>query len=176
MPIQRWGKTTSGAQRWRCKDCATTSTRKRPDRTLQITGTLFVQWLTGSERLESIARRINVTVRTLHNRFCPHWRYLPTHILPDADPSVFVVDGVWVVKHWLVTLIAHEPDRSTPIDWAFMPKESYDTWRFVFQRLKRHGIHPLFVVCDGQRGLLKALFEVWPHITVQRRRWRALTI
>lgn len=166
--MQRWGTTSAGKQRYRCPKCQVSATCSRRDNALRATRTVFVRWLTGSERLDAVARRIHVTVRTLNNRFSPHWRVLPTPLLPDVDAAVLVVDGIAVVKRKLVTLIAHEPHRSVPIDWAFVPRESYETWRFLFHRLKRNKVRPRFVVCDGQRGMLKALFEVWPHIQVQR--------
>lgn len=166
--MQKWGTTGTGKQRYRCAVCQTSVIRRRRDNAPRATLKVFVRWLAGSDRLDAVARRLQVAVRTLNRRFRPCWNFLPKPILPPVDASVLIVDGVTIVPRTLVTLIAHEPQRSLPVDWLFVPRESYQTWRHLFQRLAAQAVIPQFVVCDGKRGLLKALFEVWPNVRLQR--------
>jgi transposase-like protein len=38
----------------------------------------------------------------------------------------------------------------------------------MFFGLKVHGVEPKVIVCDGQKGLIKAIHEVWPQTIIQR--------
>ncbi|RLI61255.1 MAG: hypothetical protein DRO88_13280, partial [Promethearchaeia archaeon] len=50
----------------------------------------------------------------------------------------------------------------------FTFRECYDSWVLVFRSLRAQGVEPVFVVSDGQKGLFKTLYEVWPKIILQR--------
>lgn len=52
--------------------------------------------------------------------------------------------------------------------WLFVERERLETWEMLLWRLKRRGITPPFVVCDGQRGLLAAIRLIWPKTQLQR--------
>lgn len=81
---------------------------------------------------------------------------------------MLVVDGVSVVKHELVALLAGDPKRSEPVGWDFAARENFDAWRAFLLRLKSRGANPEFVVSDGQKGLLKAVRGVFPCAVTQR--------
>lgn len=76
-----------------------------------------------------------------------------------------IVDGIRVGG--MVCLIARTV--SYVITWVWVPYESSAYWCELFQLLSA----PAYVVCDGQRGLLKALSICWPTTIVQRCRFHA---
>jgi putative transposase len=55
--------------------------------------------------------------------------------------------------------------KGVVVAWRFAECESYAQWRKLLDAL--HG-KPCAVVCDGQKGLEKAMFERWPDIFLQR--------
>lgn len=166
--MEKWGKTVAGKQRYRCAKCKTTGIRSRPDNPIRVTQQIFVNWLTGSDRLEAIAKRLEVTIRTLNNRFKNYWDYLPRPLPIKNYFKILVVDGVTVVKHNLVVLVVQCPIKCQPVYWSFTIRECYESWILIFNILKAQGVYPIFVVSDGQKGLFKALSEVWPKVILQR--------
>jgi hypothetical protein len=74
-----------------------------------------------------------------------------------------VIDGIRIGSS--VCLIA----RTTQfvIGWAWVPYESTAYWAELLSTLPA----PDYVVCDGQKGMLKALRTIWPTTVVQRCRF-----
>lgn len=166
--MQRWGRTAAGAQRYRCVQCAATATVMRPDSRQRIYQRLFVRWLTTSEHLTGLASKNHCTIRTLLNRFARCWQFEPEPQLPVPPIRMMAMDGVGIVSRSLVALVVQDPERHQPITWRFAPLESYDQWVETLRPLHEAGIQPTYVVCDGQRGLLKAILIIWPQVKVQR--------
>lgn len=166
--MQRWGKTSSGKQRYFCTECKNTSTRKRIDTKLRIDLKVFVSWITETISLTRTAKRLNITPRQLKNRFAPFWLYLPLPKPIVQNNEVLVVDGVSVVKHHLVVLVIFDRLRRVTLSWFYVVRESYFGWRDIFLELKMQGVEPEVIVCDGQKGLIKAIHEVWPQTIIQR--------
>lgn len=55
------------------------------------------------------------------------------------------------------------------IAWLWVDRENSSYWCELFEMLPP----PKYVVCDGQKGLLKALAICWPDVTIQRCRFHA---
>ena len=164
--MQLWGKTAAGQQRYRCGNCLVTSTTQRPDSRQRVYQKLFVDWLTESVRLVSLAKRNHCTVRTLRNHFSRSWTYEPT---PHIHPArIVAIDSVGVVKRSLVALVIQDVERSKPVWWQFAPYETFQHWLVAFRTMHERGACPVYAVSDGQRGLTKALLTVWPKIKHQR--------
>lgn len=166
--MQRWGKTSSGKQRYFCTECENTSTRKRIDTKLRIDLKVFVSWITETISLARTAKRLNITPRQLKNRFASFWLYLPLPKPIVQNSEVLIVDGVSVVKHHLVVLVIFDRLRRATLSWFYVVRESYSGWRDIFFELKMQGVEPEVIVCDGQKGLIKAIYEVWPQTIIQR--------
>lgn len=166
--MQRWGRTAQGTQRYRCVLCKKTEVIRRPDARRRRYQKSFVSWLTSHTRLEDSAHRAGVTTQTLRHRFDSLWHYVPKPQPTEQDHSVLVVDALSVVHRLLVVLISHDPLEQKPVWWSFASRETYAYWLALFRTIEARHIHPIFVVCDGHKGLIKALFEVWPRIRMQR--------
>lgn len=166
--MQSWGKTSSGRQRFYCPVCKKSGTRLRPDRPKKIYFTIFVEWLTGTISLTVIARRLRITTRFLRKLFKPFWSYLPQPKIESKNYDILVVDGLVIVNQLLTILIAHNPQTKRPVSWSFCFRENYQSWLLFLTKLRVVNVNPLFVVCDGQKGLNKALLDIWPSIKIQR--------
>ncbi len=166
-PMQRWGTHPSGSKRWRCARCKTNTTRVRKDNRERSRLSLFVRWITSKETLSGLAKAQGVSVRTLFRWFEPLWFKAPKPASPTLV-RVLVLDATSIVAREHILLIAGDSDRHKPISWASAVRESSATWSHFLASLLFKGIDPLVVVCDGQRGLLKAIHAIWPQAKIQR--------
>lgn len=102
-----------------------------------------------------------VSRQTLSRRFRPYFRKTASWDMPAAA-RILVLDGAYVHGSSLVVLVALT-EHGTAC-WTFAPRETAAAWMALLTRLPR----PSVVVCDGQKGLLKAIHAVWPCVEVQR--------
>jgi hypothetical protein len=165
--MQKYGTTTVGSQRWYCINCKRSGTRKRQDNRFRTRLSLFVDWLIGTVSISKIAKRYKVSARTVNRWFEPYWQSPPKIKIPDSV-RVLVLDGTSVVPRVCMMLIAGDADRSKPVAWRAVDRESYGSWMPFLAAMNKRGIMPEVVICDGQRGLLKAISTVWPKATTQR--------
>jgi hypothetical protein len=166
--MQRWGKTAAGRQRFYCPLCLKSSTRRRPDLREKIKLQTFVAWLTETTGLATMAKKLRVSISSLTKSFMPFWEYLPLPKPIIGNSEVLVVDGVSVVKHSLVVLVIFDRLRRSPVSWFYTVRESYSSWLAIFFELKVKGVNPRVIVCDGQKGLIKAIYTIWPEVVIQR--------
>lgn len=126
-----------------------------------------MDWLTSKATLKDVSRDEGVSPKTLERWFDPFWSR-PPKPSPTGNVRTLVLDGTSVMKRWCMLLIAGDGDRNRPISWLPVGRESYDSWHTFLRKLSWEGLEPSVVVCDAQRGLLKAIREVWPKARVQR--------
>lgn len=103
----------------------------------------------------------SISRQALSKHFQPYFQKEASWHAPRAI-DILVLDGAYIHRRFLVVLVALAEDRS--VYWQFVPRETAVAWSSLLTRLPR----PLVVVCDGQKGLLKAIHAVWPGIAIQR--------
>lgn len=159
--LKKRGKTAAGTQRWYCKICTVSSTRLRSDLSRGFVLENFVSWLLG----KASQSELNVSGRTFRDRTSWCWDVPVPGVLTGEVHHTIIVDGIRVGGR--VCLIA----RTTRyvIAWVWVPYESSANWSELFRLLPS----PTYVVCDGQKGLLKAISICWPETIVQRCRFHA---
>jgi len=164
--MSKWGKTAAGSTRWFCTSCRVSGTRKRKDNRERERLSLFVRWLTSKTTLEDIAEAAAVSIQSIINWFQPLWLSPPGPRLPP-NVRVLVLDATSVVPRQRMLLIAGDGDRLSPVSWMPASRECYASWTMFLAELRKV-FEPSVVVCDGQRGLLKAIHETWPKALIQR--------
>lgn len=159
--LQKRSKTAAGKQRWQCRFCARSTTKPRPDLRRGYELEKFGSWLLGKPSQDEL----NQPARTFRDQTSWCWNVVPRHQLTGEIHHAVIVDGIRVGGQ--VCLIA----RATHyvIAWVWVPYESSQYWIELFRLLPP----PDYVVCDGQKGLLKALAICWPQTIVQRCRFHA---
>lgn len=165
--MQRRGKTLQGKQRWRCTTCDISGTKSRNDHRQKKRWSLFVRWLTSTWSLKDFAQQEHVTVRTMSRWFAPFWRVARKPVPLTYVPRVLVLDGTVLHRHVLTLLIAADGDTGIPLFWAPVIRENAEEWERLLAAFHPHG-KPHVVVCDAQKGLLKAVGTVFPDVLVQR--------
>lgn len=160
----RFGWASSGKQRWRCVPCAITNSRMRHDTRDRHRRQWFIRWLTGTMPAAMIAKTSGITIRGLHKRHRYCWAIEPQPPRWASPSSIVVLDGTSLLPRQCVALIAYDIGDDPRIAWMFAPRETAGAW----SALLAHIPPPRFVVCDGQKGLLKALQTHWPMTIIQR--------
>lgn len=159
--LQKRSKTAAGKQRWHCTGCARSSTKPRPDLSRAFLLEGFVTWLLGKDSQAELTQ----SGRTFRDQTTWCWGVAPPHVLSGEIHHAVIVDGIRIGG--MVCLIARTTNYV--IAWLWVPRENSQYWTELFRLLPQ----PNYVVCDGQKGLLKALAICWPQVAVQRCRFHA---
>lgn len=160
----KFGHTAAGMQRWRCERCASTGRQTRGDTRNRHRRLWFIRWLTNTATLAMIASRMRCSPSTTQRHFRVCWRdepHPPSWIVPSR---IVVLDGTSLVARQQVVLIAYGNGDVRQLSWAFTERETMTSWSALLARIPA----PRFVVCDGQKGLLKAIRTQWPATLIQR--------
>jgi len=159
--LQKWGKTAAGKQRWRCRSCSLAVTKPRPDLRRDFVFEGFISWVLGKASQDEL----EVPTRTFRDQTSWCWNVPVPRVLTGEVHHTIIVDGIKVGD--TLCLIARTTEFV--ITWLWVPYESSVYWGELFRLLPP----PTYVVCDGQKGLLKALAICWPETVVQRCRFHA---
>lgn len=103
-----------------------------------------------------------MTRQTLHNWFVP---FRQAEVIPKklcVENAVLILDGYYVTRFASV-LIAQT--KTQVVTWHFTQAETSYTWSELLGKVPHI---PFAVVCDGQKGILKALKTYWPGVVIQR--------
>ncbi|MBP9670028.1 transposase [Candidatus Woesebacteria bacterium] len=161
--MQKWGKHPGGNQRYRCSKCGTSGLLKRGDVPQKSHRELYQKWLLSKLTLSDFGAAYRVTRRTLDRWFAPFRdeEIVPSRHLTQSD--VFIIDGYYV-EYGATVLIAQNPLNQV-VGWHFTYTENSSTWLTFLNSISSF---PRAVVCDGQKGMLKAIKLRYPGVIIQR--------
>lgn len=161
--LQKWGFNTSGSQRFRCPKCRQSDTRNRSDLSLINHRKLYEEWLLSKLTLTDFGIKYSVNRRTLDRWFKP---FRDEEITPHGHhvgEEVYVIDGYYL-QYAATVLIAQTPSNQV-VGWSFTYAENFSTWLEFFNSIEAF---PSVIVCDGQKGMIKAIKLRWPGVIIQR--------
>lgn len=159
--MQKWGRHRNGKVRYYCSHCACSSTKHRTDISRQKYFRLFIQWLLGNQSLQEIAVISGISRMTLYRHFLEFKKVSSYRHSVTSINKVIIIDGTFLTPS-IVVLVARTTTQI--INWRFYTGENFITWKDFLTTLLR----PKAVVCDGQKGMLKALRLLWEGIIIQR--------
>lgn len=114
------------------------------------------------------ARHLKISRRSLSKYFSEFWKQEPQPIRPLEKAGIVAIDGTSIVKRKAAVLIVQDIAVSKPISWKFIGYENFETWFNFLTLLWQQGLNPSVIICDGQKGLIKAIRTVWPETVIQR--------
>lgn len=161
--MQYWGTHRNGTRRYRCPQCKTNGTRTRPDLVQKSHQKLYEKWLLSKFTLSDFAKKYGVTRRTLDNWFAP---FREQEILPTGDKTagdMFIIDGYYV--QYGATVLIAQTTQNVIVNWLFTYAENFLTWLELCEKIASF---PFAIVCDGQKGMIKAIKLRWPGVIIQR--------
>jgi hypothetical protein len=160
--MQKWGKDVRGKPRFRCPTCKISTQRKRTDVTQKHRLELFTTWLLGKLELGWYATKYGVSRQTLFNWFVPFWLVEPQPKTVNIRDAVLIIDGKYIDFGATILVIT---TLGKVVTWLFTYRENSQAWFVILSQLKHM---PFAIVCDGQRGMLKAIKLLLPRVIVQR--------
>ena len=153
--MKRNGKTSAGTQRWRCKECGSSSSHHHDVEARNLA--TFVSWLLSNKTQKDMPGN----GRTFRRMVAKFWKIWPMPEIVDEIHRVIFVDGIWIAKD-LVVLIACSEKHV--LSWYLARSENSLAWRALLSRIAS----PDMVVTDGGTGFAKAVRAEWPTTKVQR--------
>lgn len=109
-----------------------------------------------------IAEKYGVSRRTLVSWFSPFWSEEPVLKQVNISNKTLIIDAKFVEQNGCVLVAACNKKVAS---WHFTQRENYASWRVFFDSFRQI---PFAIVCDGQRGMLKAIKNRFPGIIIQR--------
>lgn len=158
----RKGFTSTSIQRWFCRSCLRTETRKRPDNTKRADASLLSAWMTNLLPLKKIAAEKGFSREHLSRRLREQWVTIPKPPILNADDDALVIDAISCGDG--VAFILRTVDRSAAT-WGFGPRENAEGW---YEALLKVTGEPRAVVSDHQKGLRLAVRLRFPDALHQR--------
>lgn len=154
--MKRNGKTSAGAQRWRCRECGASTSHRIDNAAKQLRA--FLKWLMGKLSIAESAACSKATFERRAERF---WALWPLPERTGEVHDVVFVDGLYVARK-LVVLIACTHEHV--LAWHLAESECSQAWAALMLKVAP----PAMVVTDGGSGFAKARRAVWPETRVQR--------
>jgi putative transposase len=149
------GQQPNGKQRWRCRTCGTGRIRPRADVAARNQLQGFVSYLLGM-----LPRKEYGATTTMSRRYVACWETVPRPFITGEVFDYLLIDAT-AVGHGVVAIAR---TSSYVINWQHGDREKSQLWLAVLAQLPC----PHAIVCDGQKGILKALDLLWPTAVIQR--------
>lgn len=157
--LKQRGKTAAGTQRWYCRICRHSLIKPRLDLSRGFVFESFHSWLLGKASQDELGG----SARTFRDQTSWCWNIPVPTVLTGEVHQAIVIDGIRVGGR--VCLIART--KHSVIAWLWVERENSTNWTLLLSLLPA----PAYVVCDGQKGMLKALAICWPATVIQRCRF-----
>ena len=153
--MKRNGAASSGATRWRCKECGASMTHRIDSTAKRLKA--FLKWLMGKGTLQEQS----CSKATFERRPERLWELWP---LPHSTGEVFdvlFVDGIHITKKLVIPIAcSHEHVAARHLARS----ECSESWAALMVKLAP----PAMVITDGGAGFKKAVRVVWPNTRVRR--------
>lgn len=149
------GKTSAGAQRWRCKECSLTITPKIDSSAKQMQ--IFHKWLFSRQTQKEMPGE----GRTFRRKTAQFWELWPMPPKIEEARDVVFVDGIYMGRKACILICC---DDRNVLGWYLCRYEHAGAYRALLSRIAA----PAIVVSDGGTGFAKALKKTWPKTRHQR--------
>lgn len=142
-------------RRWRCPQCSVSRQQFRVDLTRKHLLASFVKYLIGTQSIREL-KVASATWRTQTN-WC--WEISPKPQVTGEVHSFLVIDVKHVAKQ-ACAIVRNDYVRH----WQYGIRENSQLWVHTLSALPQ----PDAIVCDGQKGMNKAIAYLWSGIVIQR--------
>ena len=156
------GTDKKGRKRWRCRSCGKSFSASHPKMSQTNWRKRYEKYLLDKTTLHELAGELKIDDSTLRRQFdkFENISYKPETI--DITGKPLIIDGLFNCGQ--VTLIAIGSPQEV-YNWDFVDRENTANWSRLLSSLQ--GI-PLGIVGDGQKGMFKAVQQIFPGVPLQR--------
>lgn len=126
----------------------------------------FKKWIIGKQTLQEISNECGESTRTLQRLF---QTYLDNPPIPKVKSNYnchLIIDGTYYADFCILNYL--DNDQGYLQFYNIVKYESYDTYLNDLKLLKKTNLNIISITSDGQRGLKKAISEIFPNIFHQR--------
>jgi hypothetical protein len=164
----RYGKTSSGKQRYRCPHCHTSRIYKRIDTQKQVYE-LFKQYVLFGLTYEVLSYQSKISIKTLHTAFTTYLaNNPPQEPSPSSsyssffEPHVLLIDGLWF-NRFFVLMVYRESGNLKILRISTDRKELKRTIVRDLQIIKEKGYIFSGITTDGGKPIRGSLQKVYPR-------------
>lgn len=164
--VIKWGE-KSNRQRWYCKVCKKTFTRKNRSVSTLNQKPLFKKWVIGKKTLKDLSKESKKSKRTLQNIF-NHYLNKPPTIKPTSNPkSILMIDGTKFENDFCLILY-YDIALDKPQGLRVSNNEMKEEITLDLKRIKAGGVNCIGAVSDGKKALISSLEAIYGDIPKQR--------
>lgn len=161
-----WGK-QDGKKRFKCRNCNKVFywTNKGASKNQKLK--LFKKWVIGKATLNELANETGKSISTLQRIFKIFMDYPP---LPKPAPNGnchLTIDGTHFKNNFCV-LVYYDNRPKKRQYFRVVDQECWYNYMTDLEYLKQVGLNVVSITSDGQKGLIKAVKDVFPEATHQR--------
>lgn len=164
------GHYANGKQRFFCKNCHCSFSKKNKTVKLVNEFAWFRKWLLNGYTVKQLSEMSRKSEKKIH-LIINHWlSRRPLFIPGDLSKMEYsVFDGSFIWKRKLGTIIMLDAEKGKLIKGEFDVKENSPTdLRRFFSELKQSGLSLKSATIDGNPTVVGIMEEIWPEIIIQR--------
>lgn len=162
----KWGK-QGGKQRYRCNNCGVLFTGSNPGVRLANQQIWFEKWIIERLTYRYLSVDSGYSQATLKRLFKHYLSTLPEFIFKQRKKAHLIIDGTYFTNDLCLVLYQDNDIKYTQL-YRFSSGEYYLEIKEDLENLDRLNIQIESITCDGHKPTLKAIKDVYPHITIQR--------
>ena len=160
----RWGTTSAGIPRWRCRVCGQTTIRQSAG----FRSRLLKKFLLDGKTAELLSEEYRCHPNTVRNRLNRIFNRLPSLPIPadsGAAPCWLVTDATHF-KRWGCLFVTKTTSQSQPIAVSFHDRECFQSALSHLMPLSSLAVSGY--TSDGKKGLVMAYQQLFPDACFQR--------
>ncbi len=128
---------------------------------------LFRKWIVGRRTLKELSKESKKSIKTLRIIFKDFLDNPPNPKIRPNPKCHLIIDGTYFKNNFCL-LDYRDNDLKYLQYWRTVERENYYNYLTDLEFLKQVGLNAVSVTSDGQKGLIKAVSDVFPYAIHQR--------
>lgn len=166
METIKWSK-RGGKQRYKCKDCGIFFTSSNLKISKNNQRVWFEKWVLERLTYRYLSKDSGYSISTLKRMFKTYLDKPPAFQISARSKVHLMIDGTYFSNDLCLILYQDNDIKYTQL-YRFSSGEYYREIAEDLINLGKLGVQIYSVTCDGHKGMLKAIGEVLPEVTIQR--------
>lgn len=164
--VIKWG-TRNNRQRFLCHACGKLFIWKNTGASKNQKLKLFRKWIVGKYTLKELSKETKKSVKSLRILFKKFLDNPPKCKIKPNPKCHLIIDGTYFKNNFCL-LNYRDNDLKYLQYWRTVDRENYYDYLIDLEFLKQVGLNIASVTSDGQKGLIKAINDVFPNVIHQR--------
>ena len=162
---KKYGK-QNNKQRYCCYYCNLTFICKNKRKSIARQIIWFKKWIIGKRTLQEIADKKGLTIRTIQTLFKNYLDNPPIPKIKFNHNCHLIIDGTYTSDFCILNYL--DSDLKYLQFYNIVKRENHDNYVIDLILLKQSELNIVSITSDGQKGLIKAVKQVFPNVIHQR--------